>query len=273
MSLSDPQQPLISDIVISHWHHDHVGGIPAVLALLRRLWDESNPVIPFKPPRLHKFPIPSDVTLHSHSIVSLPSVIESIPPGSFTPSPEGNPFHDLSDGQILNDVRVLHTPGHTVDSICLYLPSDRALYSADTVLGQGTAVFEDLSAYISSLQKMLQFGKDPNHAYDALYPGHGPVVSSGQETIDTYIRHRLEREEQIVTLLRSTNSIQGENPWTTWSLVSQIYAAYPENLWLPASHGVNLHLQKLEKDGVVVKEGGEGVQTSWVYIKTTSSAL
>ena len=99
------------------------------------------------------------------------------------------------------------------------------------------------------------------------------MVSSGQETIDTYIRHRLEREEQIVTLLRSTNSIQGENPWTTWSLVSQIYAAYPENLWLPASHGVNLHLQKLEKDGVVVKEGGEGVQTSWVYIKTTSSAL
>ena len=32
---------------------------------------------------------------------------------------------------------------YSANSICLYLPIDRALYAADAVLGQGAAVFED----------------------------------------------------------------------------------------------------------------------------------
>ncbi|KAF8910347.1 lactamase [Mucidula mucida] len=276
-SLSDPQQQHISDIVISHWHHDHVGGIPAVLSLLRRLWDETKPGIPFKPPRMHKFPIPEGKQLQSHSSVTLPSILESLPPNSFFPSLEGNPFHDLIEGQSLNNLQILHTPGHTVDSVCLYLPFDRALYTADTVLGQGTAVFEDLSTYISSLRKMLDFGAGNGMSYDVLYPGHGPVVQSGKDTISTYIQHRLERETQILEVLRSSpsemESSASDSNWTTWTLVARIYAAYPENLWLPAAHGVNLHLRKLEQDGVVTKLGGDGVHTSWAFIEASKGTL
>lgn len=216
-------------------------------------------------------------------------------------------------------MKVLHTPGHTSDSICLYIPADRALYTADTVLGQGTAVFEDLAAYVGSLRKMLAFSKsDPassnsypalsksnfhteggESAYDVLYPGHGPVVKDGPGTISMYIAHRMQREKQIVDLLAapppspdsfpappqipashstpapSSQPVPSSTPqhgdsepfWTTWTLVATIYKSYPENLWLPAAHGVGLHLVKLEGEGRVVRVSkGEGLGAGWKLI-------
>jgi len=226
--------------------------------------------LPFKPPRLHKFPISAEALPDRNT---LPSILESLPPGSYTPSPQGTPFHDLTDSQLATpaNLRVLHTPGHTADSICLYIPQDRALYTADTVLGQGTAVFEDLALYMASLRKILDFGRSAEggegYEYSVLYPGHGPVVSDGPALISTYIKHRLERENQIVEVLKkdppSIASTDSPASWTTWTLVSNIYAAYPESLWLPAAHGVDLHLKKLEGEGRVRKLGGEGKETSW----------
>ncbi|KAJ4489939.1 beta-lactamase-like protein [Lentinula aciculospora] len=252
----------VSDVIISHWHGDHVGGLPSVLALLRRLWDERKTDVPFTPPRLHKFPLPVN-ELPERS--DLPSIIHSLPSNSFTPASDRSVFHDLQDGQELKNsstsLRVLHTPGHTRDSICLFMPEDRALYTADTVLGQGTAVFEDLQLYISSLRKMLDYHK--SNTYGMLYPGHGPVVPEGTKLIETYIKHRLEREAQVLQVLQTTPPSDAESSWTTWTIVSKIYQGYPESLWTPAAHSIALHMKKLEADGIVKKSGGEGVHTSW----------
>ncbi|KAK7063569.1 Metallo-beta-lactamase domain-containing protein [Favolaschia claudopus] len=206
----------VSDIIISHWHPDHVGGLPSVLALLKRLWDQrnGNAAATFKPPRLHKFPATIPI---SNTNNRLPSILESLLPGSFTPQSVWK-YH-------LTAPRPAHTPGHTVDSICLHFPQDNALYTADTVLGQGTAVFEDLATYLASLGRMLEFCKTEKAV--KLYPGHGPVVEDGQEA-----------------------SVDDVDAGAT------IYSAYPESLWLPAAHGVTLHLRKLEGEGVVKRMVG-----------------
>jgi ribonuclease/clavin/mitogillin len=265
----------ISDIIISHWHPDHVDGLPGVLSLLRKLWDERKTSMPFKPPRLHKFPLDPNAKLTAHSAHNtLPSIIDSLPPDSYIPSPTGHVFHDLHDSQTISSaLRVLHTPGHTTDSICLYVPQDKALYTADNVLGQGTAVFEDLAAYLASLNSMLQF---EGGAYETLYPGHGPVVPNGKDLISGYIKHRLEREAQILKFLEQPPFNGPDAPelkpnyWTTWSMVTTMYAAYPESLWLPAAHSVDLHLKKLEGEGVVRKVGGEGKDAAWEVVDILS---
>ena len=272
---ANPNEPDVSDIILSHKHGDHVGGLPSVLGLLKKLWEERNLTLvgnksSYRPPRIHKFPLPSDAP-----DAVLQHILDSLPSDLYTPNAAGNPLHDLSDSQIfpLTNLRVLHTPGHTPDSIALYLPSDRALYTADTVLGQGTAVFEDLTDLISSLRKILEFGKTEGGKYTRLYPGHGPVVDDGASLIETYISHRLEREEQIVGTLKTPPPVVASGfgggeagLWTTWTLVTTIYAKYPESLWLPAAHSVDLHLKKLERDGKVKRVGGEGKDTQWAFV-------
>ncbi len=263
-----PSLPDISDIVLTHRHHDHVRGVPSVLSLCRDLWVKRNPEKPFFPPRIHKFPLPAS----EHDPV-LDELVSKLREGDYTPAPGGGPFHDLSDSQTLIssvlppgsdshnwELQVLHCPGHTVDSISLVFPADRSLFTGDTVLGQGTAVFEDLGDYLASLQKML----DASNKYDTLNPGHGPVVPDGPKTIRMYIDHRLEREAQIVALLRTPPP---DGVWTTWTITLKVYEGYPEELLEAAARGVQLHMKKLEKEGRVRSLGGESKDERWELIQ------
>ncbi|KAI0003353.1 Metallo-hydrolase/oxidoreductase [Russula compacta] len=251
----NPSLPDISDIILTHRHYDHVRGLPSVLSLCRELWAKRNHGAPFLPPRIHKFPLPP---------TQEDDVLNEV---------LSNQFHDLADGQQLIPLvlppgldardwtlQVLHCPGHTADSVSLLFPADRALFTADTVLGQGTAVFEDLYDYLESLRRML----DARDKYDTLYPGHGPIVPDGPQTIRMYIDHRLEREAQILAVLQTSPP---DGSWTTWAIVSKVYDGYPESLWEAAAKGVQLHLKKLEREGRVRSLGGEFKNERWELVK------
>ena len=95
------------------------------------------------------------------------------------------------DGQVFETdgatLKAFHTPGHTSDSIVLHflvmlflcflaitksccLQEENAIFSGDTILGEGTTVFEDYVNYMQSLQKILELKPK------VIYPGHGPVI-------------------------------------------------------------------------------------------------
>lgn len=94
------------------------------------------------------------------------------------------------------------------------------------------------------------------------YPGHGAVLENASARITEYIQHRQQREDEVLRVLRygKLDVAAGEpepelrQAWTPLQLVKQIYVGVPENLHLPASHGVSLVLAKLEGEGRTVQE-------------------
>lgn len=129
-------------------------------------------------------------------------------------------------------------------------------------------MFDDLKAYMSSLEKMSAQAKG------RAYPGHGAVVEDCKGKILEYIKHRQQRENEVLRVLKygvldgpanedgsqsqSQPQPQAQRTWTPIEIVKVIYRDVPENLHLPASHGVNLVLQKLESDGKAVHDAQSG---------------
>lgn len=144
--------------------------------------------------------------------------------------------------------------------MALILEEESAMFTGDNVLGHGTAVFEDLAAYLDSLEKM-------QHPFSGrAYPGHGAVIEDGPAKIHEYIRHRQQREAEILQALRGgahddqaatdpTNGTEGgaAPARTPMQLVKLIYKDVPESLHEPAARGVVQVLWKLQGEGRVVQ--------------------
>jgi glyoxylase-like metal-dependent hydrolase (beta-lactamase superfamily II) len=140
-------------------------------------------------------------------------------------------------------IEVIHTPGHTMGSICLYLREEKVLFTGDTVLGLGTVAvspppYGDMALYLQSLERLK--------AYDValLLPGHGPPVKEGRRKLQELIDHRREREEQVLRLI-------GEGKGMVSALLAAIYPELDRLIVPMASRQIEAHLDKLVKEGRV----------------------
>ncbi|KAK4983450.1 hypothetical protein LTR50_007225 [Elasticomyces elasticus] len=201
------EQASVDQAILTHWHPDHVGGVQDLL---------------------------------------------KISPGAtiFKNQPSQGQ-HNITDGQKFRTegatLRAFHCPGHAVDHMALILEEEDAMFTGDNVLGQGTAVFEDLATYMSSLEKM-------QHQFSGqAYPGHGPIIQDGKAKIEEYIHHRKQREDQILDVLSSKeeNGTSNSGGWKSADMVKIIYKEVPESLHAAAERGVLQVLEKLEKEGRV----------------------
>jgi len=76
---------------------------------------------------------------------------------------------------------VLHTPGHTEGSVCLYFPAEQKLIAGDTLFA-GSIGRTDLPG--GSFQKIISSVKGHLLALPdetVVYPGHGPITTIGEE--------------------------------------------------------------------------------------------
>jgi ribonuclease/clavin/mitogillin len=139
------------------------------------------------------------------------------------------------------------------------LDEENAMFTADNVLGQGTAVFEDLATYMTSLSRMsTQFS-------GRAYPGHGPVIENGPGKLSEYTKHRKQRERQVLDVLAAQEKDVVDG-WSSRDIVKVIYKDYPETLWAPAERGILQILGKLEAEGRVGQRDGE----LWVLSEKSS---
>jgi glyoxylase-like metal-dependent hydrolase (beta-lactamase superfamily II) len=142
-------------------------------------------------------------------------------------------------------LQALWTPGHAWDHLCWYMPEERALFTGDVVLGAGTTVIPpdgDLGDYLRSLRRLLTLD------VAVIYPAHGPAIRDPRQKIESYLAHRALRDQQILDGL-------ADRPQPVADLVRRIYVDVPEFLHAAAAMSVNAHLRKLEREGVVTREG------------------
>ena len=162
------------------------------------------------------------------------------------------PMEALADGAVIRGdgvtLHAVYTPGHASDHLCYYLEEERALFTGDLILGGSTTVIPpddgDLGDYLASLRRVLDLD------VERIYPAHGPVLEPARPVIEGYIAHRLERDAQIVEAV-------GAGAETAADIVARVYRAVSPALHPVARLSVLSHLQKLERDGRVVRTPGD----------------
>ena len=104
------------------------------------------------------------------------------------------PYLHLYDGQRFllegEEIRVLHTPGHSPGCVVLYLPGEETLLSGDTLFSGGPGAtgrkYSDFDVIVESLRDVVFFLP----AETRVLPGHGDATTIGAEAdrIDEYVR-------------------------------------------------------------------------------------
>jgi glyoxylase-like metal-dependent hydrolase (beta-lactamase superfamily II) len=155
------------------------------------------------------------------------------------------PDRVLSDGETIEfdggrKLVAVATPGHTSNHLCYALGD--ALFTGDHVMGWSTTVVVppdgDMGAFMASLEKLRQ------RADRIFYPAHGAPVMKPQQYLRGLIGHRMQREKQILRLVRDG----------TAAVADIVAAAYPglDPRLIPAAGGsVTAHLVDLERRGLV----------------------
>lgn len=74
-------------------------------------------------------------------------------------------------------LKVIHTPGHSMGSICLYEPESKSLFSGDTVFADGVGRTDLTGGGLSELRKSLEKLIRLHHesGIKIVYSGHGPL--------------------------------------------------------------------------------------------------
>ena len=158
----------LQEIVLTHVHQDHIGGVPNVkqrfgeLQVSKHAWPQKDAD--------YNFPL---------TYIDDDARIET-------------------DGATLC---AIHTPGHAKDHLCYYLEEEKALFTGDLVLGAGTTVVPEegggLIDYMASLRKLLDLD------LAVIYPAHGPAIREPYKKLNAYIAHRELREQQVLDALNA----------------------------------------------------------------------
>lgn len=129
----------VEQVILTHEHFDHSGG-------------------------LHKVVETYDPMVYAYSMI--PGVKEKLRDGKWL---------KIGDRQ----AQILYTPGHSNDSVCIYVPDEKVLFSGDTQLSIKTPGGSYTQEYVDVLRRLIFLD------IETVYSGHDEPVTKG-------VRHMLE---------------------------------------------------------------------------------
>jgi glyoxylase-like metal-dependent hydrolase (beta-lactamase superfamily II)/8-oxo-dGTP pyrophosphatase MutT (NUDIX family) len=201
----------VREIILTHLHPDHIGGVNALKAHLR----DAVPVAAHSQTAEALTDVHVDRFINDNDVISL----------------EGEPQIHL---------RALHTPGHALGHLCFHDEQRGVLITGDNIVGLGSVLIDppqgNMRDYLNSLERMRAL---PN--LTVLFGGHGPAVATPYQKIDEYISHRLEREQNILAAFRAGATSPKE-------IVEKVYTDVSPTAYAMAERAVIAHLQKLRDE-------------------------
>jgi endoribonuclease LACTB2 len=218
------------EIVLTHHHPDHVAGVEALRAHL-------GGRVPVAAHRLTAASLGGSVRVDR--FVEEGDVIELA--GA----------RDGTEARPALALRAMHTPGHTRGHLSFYEARTETLLVGDNIVGLGSVLIDppegNMRDYLSTLERFRALLPRVR----VVYGGHGPAVANPAAKIGEYIAHRLEREANILRAVR-------EGARDAREIVARVYTDVSPKLHAWAERAVLAHLEKLEEDGAVRREGGGG---------------
>lgn len=156
------EQVTLVGIVLTHAHIDHVGAVETI---------RSRAQVP--------------VYLHPDDNQLLADVVRYGRMLGLQCEPVAPAEHTLTHGGTVRfgnvTLQVLHTPGHSPGSVCLYSAADQTLIAGDTLFSRSVGRTDlpggDARTLIRSIQTQLW----PLPDAVQVHPGHGPATTIGEE--------------------------------------------------------------------------------------------
>ncbi|NIR42851.1 MAG: MBL fold metallo-hydrolase [Gemmatimonadetes bacterium] len=202
----------VAAICITHYHPDHAAGAADLVLRLAA---------------------PLAATPESARAAGLEAPEIPLDPGSVVP---------FGGGRLVP----VPAPGHCPDHVCFHWPEAAALFAGDIILGEGTSMIAppegNMAAYMKTLERLAAL------ELEIIYPGHGPPVENPAEKLDEYVRHRLERERQVLDAL-------ADGAATPVEIRARVYPGLDPSLERAAEGSVLAHLAKLVDEGRVEAAG------------------
>jgi glyoxylase-like metal-dependent hydrolase (beta-lactamase superfamily II) len=217
----------LTHIVLTHTHRDHSPAAAAIKAATGAKTYGEGP---------HR--------------VSRPLHIGEVNPLDASGDTDFLPDHALQDGEVIEGdgwtLEAIATPGHCANHMAYAFRETNSLFSGDHVMGWSTSIVAppdgSMSDYMASLYKLAE------RREEIYFPGHGNLIRQAPRFVQSYIRHRIGREESILHRL-------GKGAADIPTLVRAIYIGIDPRLVGAAGLSVLAHLEDLVARGVVLTDG------------------
>ena len=168
---------------------------------------------------------------------------------TFCPISETSPDRNVVEGDVLAcgayAFEVIHTPGHHPGHISLYERKEKILFVGDMV-GMEVPFYTPSSGgvegYLASMEKYRAL------EIDLIVPSHGDLIENAGEVIAGAVGKVKRREERLLDGL-------GDRPKAFNEFLPDLFRNPAQHMF-PGAAILASHLAKLEKEGVLVEEGG-----------------
>ena len=139
-------------------------------------------------------------------------------------------------------LKVIYTPGHAANHLCLVLIEDGLLFSGDHILNGSTTVINppdgNMNTYLQSLD-LLSAACD-EHSIGFILPAHGYAMGQAKTAIAQLKAHRLKREAKILKVMQALP----DGTLDDW--VPLAYDDVDERIWPVAKRSLLAHVERIQ---------------------------